>query len=114
MYPLLVATKSQSTSRRTAAYAVLEQIRQHNATLVDQVWEGGEDDAGDAGRHPSVVEAREGMISPRGQAPWLSDLSGVSFGGIQATCTKLTSTDPLPAPCRCFILFRRLSSCRMN
>ena len=37
MYPLLVATKSQSSSRRTAAYAVLEQIRQHNAALVDQV-----------------------------------------------------------------------------
>ncbi len=37
MYPLLVATKSQSPSRRTAAYAVLEQIRQHNAALVEQV-----------------------------------------------------------------------------
>jgi FKBP12-rapamycin complex-associated protein len=37
MYPLLVATKSQSPSRRTAAYAVLEQIRLHNAALVEQV-----------------------------------------------------------------------------
>ena len=36
MYPLLVATKSQSPSRRTAAFAVLEQIRQHNAALVEQ------------------------------------------------------------------------------
>ena len=36
MYPLLVATKSQSPSRRTAAYAVLEQIRHNNAALVEQ------------------------------------------------------------------------------
>ncbi|GAX78992.1 hypothetical protein CEUSTIGMA_g6432.t1 [Chlamydomonas eustigma] len=36
MYPLLVATKSQSPSRRTAAYAVLEQIRLNNAALVEQ------------------------------------------------------------------------------
>eukprot|EP00798_Chlamydomonas_sp_ICE-L_P022754 gene22754-29922_t len=36
MYPLLVATKSQSTGRRSAAYAVLSEIRQHSAALVDQ------------------------------------------------------------------------------
>ena len=28
MYPLLVATKSQSPSRRTAAFAVLDQVSQ--------------------------------------------------------------------------------------
>jgi hypothetical protein len=36
MYPLLVATKSQSPSRRQAAQAVLEMLRTHSATLVDQ------------------------------------------------------------------------------
>jgi len=36
MYPLLVACKSQSPSRRAAAYAVLEAVRQHSATLVEQ------------------------------------------------------------------------------
>ncbi|KAG2491268.1 hypothetical protein HYH03_010473, partial [Edaphochlamys debaryana] len=36
MYPLLVATKSQSNARRQAAYAVLEAIRQHSAALVEQ------------------------------------------------------------------------------
>lgn len=44
MYPLLVATKSQSPSRRQAAQAVLEMLRTHSATLVDQaqvcVWGG--------------------------------------------------------------------------
>jgi hypothetical protein len=44
MYPLLVATKSQSPSRRQAAQAVLEMLRTHSATLVDQaqVRVGGE------------------------------------------------------------------------
>ena len=36
MYPLLVATKSQSPARRTAAYGVLDHIRQHSAALVEQ------------------------------------------------------------------------------
>ncbi len=36
MYPLLVACKSQSPSRRAAAYSVLEAVRQHSATLVEQ------------------------------------------------------------------------------
>lgn len=36
MYPLLVATKSQSPSRRQAALGVLEMLRTHSATLVDQ------------------------------------------------------------------------------
>ncbi|GFR45445.1 hypothetical protein Agub_g6841, partial [Astrephomene gubernaculifera] len=36
MYPLLVATKSQSPARRSAAYSVLECIRQHSAALVEQ------------------------------------------------------------------------------
>ncbi|KAK9806197.1 hypothetical protein WJX72_004970 [[Myrmecia] bisecta] len=36
MYPLLVACKSQSTFRRTAAMAVVENVRQHSATLVEQ------------------------------------------------------------------------------
>ncbi|MEW5302322.1 MAG: hypothetical protein WDW36_005122 [Sanguina aurantia] len=36
MYPLLVATKSQSVARRNAAFSVLDQIRQHSATLVEQ------------------------------------------------------------------------------
>ena len=36
MYPLLVATKSQSPARRQAAYSVLECIRQHSAALVEQ------------------------------------------------------------------------------
>lgn len=36
MYPLLVACKSQSPSRRAAAYTVLENIRQHSPVLVEQ------------------------------------------------------------------------------
>eukprot|EP00879_Flechtneria_rotunda_P007003 GHRR01007352.1.p1 GENE.GHRR01007352.1~~GHRR01007352.1.p1 ORF type:complete len:2075 (+),score=775.15 GHRR01007352.1:2-6226(+) len=36
MYPLLVATKSQSPSRRQAAYNVLDVVRTHCATLVEQ------------------------------------------------------------------------------
>ena len=36
MYPLLVASKSQSPSRRAAAMAVVEGVRQHSATLVEQ------------------------------------------------------------------------------
>lgn len=36
MYPLLVACKSASPSRRAAAYSVLEQLRQHSAVLVEQ------------------------------------------------------------------------------
>ena len=36
MYPLLVACKSQSPSRRAAATAVVEAVRQHSATLVEQ------------------------------------------------------------------------------
>ncbi|KAF5842964.1 FAT domain-containing protein, partial [Dunaliella salina] len=36
MYPLLVATKSQSPGRRNAAFAVLDQIRQHSPSLVEQ------------------------------------------------------------------------------
>jgi phosphatidylinositol kinase/protein kinase (PI-3 family) len=46
MYPLLVAAKSQSGARREAAWAVLDHIRQHSPTLVEQaqvcVWGGGE------------------------------------------------------------------------
>lgn len=45
MYPLLVAAKSQSGARREAAWAVLDHIRQHSPTLVEQaqvcVWGGG-------------------------------------------------------------------------
>ena len=36
MYPLLVACKSQSQARQAAAYAVLDCIRTHSATLVEQ------------------------------------------------------------------------------
>ncbi|GBF92738.1 hypothetical protein Rsub_05107 [Raphidocelis subcapitata] len=36
MYPLLVACKSQSQARQAAAYAVLDMIRTHSATLVEQ------------------------------------------------------------------------------
>jgi len=36
MYPLLVACKSQSQARQAAAYAVLDIIRTHCATLVEQ------------------------------------------------------------------------------
>lgn len=36
MYPLIVATKSQSPSRRQAAFAVIDVVRTHNATLVEQ------------------------------------------------------------------------------
>lgn len=36
MYPLLVATKSQSPARRAAAMGVLDAVRQHSATLVEQ------------------------------------------------------------------------------
>lgn len=36
MYPLLVATKSQSSGRRTAAFSVLDCIRQHSPSLVEQ------------------------------------------------------------------------------
>lgn len=36
MYPLLVACKSQSQSRRDAAMNVMENVRQHSATLVEQ------------------------------------------------------------------------------
>ena len=36
MYPLLVASKSQSPSRRAAATAVVEAVRQHSSTLVEQ------------------------------------------------------------------------------
>lgn len=37
MYPLLVAAKSQSPSRRAAAMGVMDAVRQHSATLVEQV-----------------------------------------------------------------------------
>ena len=36
LYPLLVACKSQSTSRRAAAIAILDNVRQHSALLVEQ------------------------------------------------------------------------------
>ena len=36
MYPLLVACKSQSQARQAAAYAVLDAVRAHSATLVEQ------------------------------------------------------------------------------
>jgi FKBP12-rapamycin complex-associated protein len=36
MYPLLVACKSQSPSRRAAAQGVVDAVRQHSATLVEQ------------------------------------------------------------------------------
>ena len=36
MYPLLVACKSQSPSRRAAAMFVVDNVRQHSATLVEQ------------------------------------------------------------------------------
>eukprot|EP00955_Chlamydomonas_euryale_P013686 147402-Chlamydomonas_euryale.AAC.1 len=36
MYPLLVATKSQSPGRRAAAFKVLDEIRTNNAALVEQ------------------------------------------------------------------------------
>ncbi|GAB4815427.1 hypothetical protein N2152v2_002473, partial [Parachlorella kessleri] len=36
MYPLLVAAKSQSPSRRAAAMAVMDAVRQHSAALVEQ------------------------------------------------------------------------------
>ncbi|ABO93925.1 predicted protein [Ostreococcus lucimarinus CCE9901] len=36
LYPLLVACKSQSTSRRAAAHAILDNVRQHSALLVEQ------------------------------------------------------------------------------
>ena len=36
LYPLLVACKSQSASRRGAATAVLENLRRHSALLVEQ------------------------------------------------------------------------------
>lgn len=36
MYPLLVAAKSQSPSRRQAAYNVIDVVRTHSATLVEQ------------------------------------------------------------------------------
>eukprot|EP00891_Asterochloris_glomerata_P006787 jgi/Astpho2/6787/fgenesh1_pm.00103_%23_6_t len=36
MYPLLVACKSQSASRRSAAMSVVDNVRQHAATLVEQ------------------------------------------------------------------------------
>lgn len=36
MYPLLVACKSQSPSRRAAAEVVMDEVRQQNATLVEQ------------------------------------------------------------------------------
>ena len=36
MYPLLVACKSQSSFRRQAAMSVVDAVRQHSATLVEQ------------------------------------------------------------------------------
>ena len=36
MYPLLVACKSQSSFRRSAAMHVVDNVRQHSATLVEQ------------------------------------------------------------------------------
>ena len=36
MYPLLVACKSSSSSRRASAMTVLDNVRQHSATLVEQ------------------------------------------------------------------------------
>lgn len=36
MYPLLVACKSQSSFRRSAAMAVVDNVRTHAATLVEQ------------------------------------------------------------------------------
>lgn len=41
MYPLLVACKSQSSNRRSAATAVMDNLRQHSNQLVQQaqlVW----------------------------------------------------------------------------
>jgi FKBP12-rapamycin complex-associated protein len=37
MYPLLVACKSMSSSRRTAAQQVVDNVRHHSAALVKQV-----------------------------------------------------------------------------
>ena len=37
MYPLLVACKSMSSSRKQAAQAVVDNVRNHSATLVKQV-----------------------------------------------------------------------------
>jgi FKBP12-rapamycin complex-associated protein len=37
MYPLLVACKSLSNSRKAAAQEVVDKVRQHNGVLVDQV-----------------------------------------------------------------------------
>lgn len=36
MYPLLVASKSQSGNRRSAATSIIDNVRQHSATLVEQ------------------------------------------------------------------------------
>lgn len=37
MYPLLVACKSVSNLRKAAAQEVVDKVRQHSNTLVDQV-----------------------------------------------------------------------------
>ncbi len=36
MYPLLVASKSQSGQRRNVATSIIDSVRQHSATLVEQ------------------------------------------------------------------------------
>ena len=43
IYPLTVASKSQSVARKSAALAILDRMRQHSATLVDQVPGAGPD-----------------------------------------------------------------------
>ena len=38
MYPLLVACKSQSSNRRSAAQEVMDNLRQHSNQLVEQAY----------------------------------------------------------------------------
>lgn len=64
MYPLLVAAKSQSGARREAAWAVLDHIRQHSPTLVEQAQVGGK--GGGCGGRQGV--GRGGRVQLRGSS----------------------------------------------
>jgi len=38
IYPLTVASKSSSAARKNAALAIMDRMREHSATIVEQVW----------------------------------------------------------------------------
>ena len=64
MYPLLVACKSQSASRRSAAMSVVDNVRQHAATLVEQAQLVSQVSS-PGGSHLEIYPAHVGCVSVR-------------------------------------------------